>query len=235
MLIARSILFNVLFFFTIAVAMAAGFPLIFLDKKYVFIFWRYLSIVLGFITEKVAGIKYVVENEENILPGPVIYAIRHESIWETLILISRFENPVFVLKEELLKIPLFGAMSKKAGAIAIDRNNGARTLVDAIGKVEDSLVNGHPVIIFPEGTRMTSGEHISLKRGIVWFYEKANCPVVPVIHNSGKFWPRRGFLKKPGTIAVKFHNPINPGLSRDQFMDKLNEIFSQEIERLKAV
>jgi 1-acyl-sn-glycerol-3-phosphate acyltransferase len=82
---------------------------------------------------------------------------------------------------------------------------------------------------------MASGEHAPLKRGIVWFYEKANCPVTPVIHNSGKFWPRHGFIKKPGTITVKFHDPIYPGLSRDQFMNKLNEVFRKEIERLKAL
>jgi 1-acyl-sn-glycerol-3-phosphate acyltransferase len=187
----------------------------------------------GFIAEKVGGISYEVEREENILEEPAIYAVRHESIWETLVLIQKFFEPIFVLKEELLKIPFFGALSSAAGTIAIDRNNGARSLMDMVGKVELAIRSGHAVVIFPEGTRMASGETISLKRGIALFYSRCNCPVVPVIHNSGRFWPRRGFLKKPGTISVKFLDPILPGLSKDEFMDKLNRIFYSEVKKMQ--
>jgi 1-acyl-sn-glycerol-3-phosphate acyltransferase len=138
-----------------------------------------------------------------------------------------------VLKEELLKVPFFGLMARKAGTISIDRGNKTKALLDAIGRVEDSINKGHPVIIFPEGTRMASGEYTPLKRGVALFYERINCAVVPVIHNSGRFWPRRGFIKKPGTIIVKFMNPIIPGLSKDEFMCKLNEVFQTEINKLK--
>ncbi|MDR0753704.1 MAG: 1-acyl-sn-glycerol-3-phosphate acyltransferase, partial [Holosporaceae bacterium] len=173
--------------------------------------------------------------EENILKEPAIYAIRHESIWETLILIHKFKEPVFVLKEELLKIPLFGTLSKKAGAIAIDRNNGVKSLKSIVGQVEAAITQGHPVIIFPEGTRMLSGVYAPLKRGIALFYKKANCHVVPIIHNSGRCWPRRRFIKRPGMITVKIINPIRPGLSSDEFMDKLNDVFSTEVKKLKIL
>ncbi|MDR1982455.1 MAG: 1-acyl-sn-glycerol-3-phosphate acyltransferase [Holosporaceae bacterium] len=227
-------LFNGVFFSTIAIALILGFPLIFLNnRKYVFIFWHYLSIILEFITAKISGIKCRVENEKNILKKPAIYAMRHESTWETLILISKFKEPIFVLKEELLKLPLFGAMAKKAGTISVDRKNKTKALRDAIDRVENSINKGHPVIIFPEGTRMAAGEYVPLKRGIALFYEKINCTVVPVVHNSGYFWPRRGFIKKPGTIIVRFMDPIVPGLSRDEFMDKLNDVFHTEIDKLR--
>jgi 1-acyl-sn-glycerol-3-phosphate acyltransferase len=219
-----------------AVAFVACYPLRFAknESKYVFMFWHYLSLALGFITAKISGIKFVVENENNILKEPAIYAIRHESTWETLMLISKFHEPIFILKKELLNIPLFGVLSQKAGTIAIDRDHGTRSLIGVLEKVEKAIRNGHPVIIFPEGTRMQHGVYVQLKRGISLFYKKANCSVVPVIHNAGRFWPRRGFIKKPGMITVKFLDPIAPGLSKDEFMDKLNQTFSVEIGKLKG-
>jgi 1-acyl-sn-glycerol-3-phosphate acyltransferase len=216
--------------------MVLGYPLVFLNnQRHVFAFWRYLSMIMNFITAKIGGIDYVIENEENIPKEAAIYAIRHESMWETLILIHKFNEPVFVLKEELLKIPLFGALSKEAGAIAIDRNNGVKSLKGVIGQVEAAIAQGHPVIIFPEGTRMPSGIYVHLKRGIALFYKKANCCVVPIIHNSGRFWPRRKFIKKSGTITVRIINPIAPGLSSDEFMDKLNDVFSAEVKKLEIL
>jgi 1-acyl-sn-glycerol-3-phosphate acyltransferase len=222
-----------MFFTTITGALFLGMPLVFFDEKYVFAFWKYLSRTLNFITEKIGGISFTIDNEQNLLQGPAIYALRHESTWETLILIHKFKDPVFVLKKELLSIPLFGALSRKAEAIAIDRNQGIKALMYAVRRVEKSIKNGHHVVIFPEGTRSFPGEYVPLKRGIAMFYERSNCPVVPVVHNAGTFWPRRGFIKKPGRVSVNFLPPIAAGLSKDEFMDKLNDAFRQEIERMK--
>jgi 1-acyl-sn-glycerol-3-phosphate acyltransferase len=235
MLAIRSVVFNVVFFSTMGIALIVGFPLVFLNnRKYVFIFWHYLSVVLEFITARIGGIKCKIENEKNILKKPAVYAMRHESIWETLMLINKFKEPIFVLKEELLRVPLFGAMARKAGTISVDRDHRTRALLDTMGKIEDSINKGHPVIIFPEGTRVATGEYVPLKRGIALFYEKINCTVVPVIHNSGRFWPRRGFIKKPGTIIVDFMDPIVPGLSRDAFMSRIDEMFRSGINKLRG-
>ncbi|MDR0677739.1 MAG: 1-acyl-sn-glycerol-3-phosphate acyltransferase [Holosporaceae bacterium] len=233
MLILRSIIFNVIFYFVVSASLILASPLIFFKKEYAFIFWRYLSILLGFITEKIGGIKFTVENE-HLIKNSAIYAIRHESTWETLILIQKFQKPIFVLKEELLKIPLFGIMSKKTGTVAIKRSEGVRSLMNALKAVKASLSEGHPVIIFPEGTRVVSGKYVPLKRGIALFYQKANCPVIPIIHNSGRFWPRRGFIKKPGTITLRILEPIAPGLSQEEFLEKLNAVFGEEVRRLKG-
>jgi 1-acyl-sn-glycerol-3-phosphate acyltransferase len=149
-------------------------------------------------------------------------------------LICKFREPIFVIKQELLNIPFFGMLSRKAGSIAIDRGNGSKNLINVLGKVRDSIEEGHPIIIFPEGTRMAHGEYVPLKKGVSLFYKKADCPVVPVVHNAGCFWPRRGFIKKPGVVTVKFLDPIAPGLSKDEFMNKLNETFYTEIEKLKG-
>ncbi|GHU16569.1 1-acyl-sn-glycerol-3-phosphate acyltransferase [Alphaproteobacteria bacterium] len=234
MIVIRSIIFNILFFSVGSVIMLLAIPILLFKKDRIFDFWKLFSKITAFISEKIGGIGYIIENEQNILSEPAIYAVRHESVWETLVLIYMFKEPIFVLKKELLKVPLFGILSKMAGSIEVDRDSGTKSLVDVAKRIEKTISDGHPVIIFPEGTRVPTGEHMEIKRGIAFFYSKSNCAVVPVVHNSGKFWPRRGFLKIPGNITVKFLDPIPPGLSRDEFMNRLNDVFYSEIECLKA-
>jgi 1-acyl-sn-glycerol-3-phosphate acyltransferase len=209
-----------------------GTPLVLFDKKYAFMFWNILSITVDFLAQHIAGIKYTIEHNGTVPDGGVIYAIRHESAWETLVFIHKFHQPIFVLKKELLQIPFFGIMAKKTETIGVDRAGGVRSLIYATRRVEAAIAEGHPIIIFPEGTRVPSGVHVELKRGIAMFYRKGNCSVVPVVHNSGKFWPRHGFIKNPGCIKVKFLDPILPGLSQEEFMDRLNQSFFSGIEGL---
>lgn len=231
----RSCIFNVLLFATLALLSVLGSPLILFDKKYVSIFWEHLSLLIDYITKYVAGISYKIESPKNILSVPAIYAVRHESVWETLILIHFFHRPIFVLKKELMQIPFFGLMAKKVGCISVDRENGVRSLIQATKLVEKTILSGSPVIIFPEGTRVPSGSHVDLKRGIAMFYRKTNCPVVPVIHNSGRFWSRHSFIKKPGTISLKFLDPIPPGLDQKEFMSRLEKVFYEEVEKLNQI
>lgn len=233
----RSLCFNIVFFSVMSFMLVSG--RIFMSfvrdtrQKYIFGFWSCLSKLLGFLSDKLIGISYHIENEENIPDGPAIFAMRHESVWETLILICKFKKPIFVLKKELLDIPLFGYLARRSNSIPIDRKNGMRSLMEASRKVEQAIAEGHHVIIFPEGTRVANGSHAELKRGISFFYRRNKCPVIPVVHNSGKFWPRRSFLKKSGDISVVFCEPIQPGLSAEDFMEKLNSVFYNEVEKLK--
>lgn len=230
--IIRSIIFNIIFFSTMFVFLLFGIFLLPFDRKYVFIFWYYLSITLDFLIQKIAGITYSIEYESEPINSPAIYAVRHESTWETLVLIRHFYQPIFILKKELLLIPFFGALSKKAGAIDVDRENGVRALLDTVKKVEHAITDGHSVVMFPEGTRVKSGEHAEIKRGIALFYKKSGCSVIPVVHNSGKFWHRRSFIKYPGNITVKFLKPIEAGLSQDEFMARLNNAFYSAVDDL---
>jgi 1-acyl-sn-glycerol-3-phosphate acyltransferase len=236
MIFLRSLLFNAIFFLVFGLLLLLGQPLLlpYFDERAVYRFWYWASKIVDLMARKIAGISYSIENAENILNTPAIYAMRHESTWETLVLINIFQKPVFVLKKELWDVPLFGGLSKKSNAIAVDRDNGVHALISAVKNVQEAIANEHPVIIFPEGTRIATGEHVEIKRGIWLFYKKANCPVVPVVHDSGKCWPRRGFLKKPGMVTLKFLDAIAPGLSQDEFMDKLNKVFYEEVENLKS-
>ncbi|MDR2766347.1 MAG: 1-acyl-sn-glycerol-3-phosphate acyltransferase [Holosporaceae bacterium] len=230
----RSIIFNTIFYPVTAVGLLLGAPLRFCPKKYVFVFWKYLSLVLNFISTKIGGIAFQLEGKHDPLGPPAIYAMRHESVWETLMLTHLFREPVFVLKKELLSLPLFGALANRTDPVAVDRDNGMRALMEAAEKVKKSVEEGHPVVIFPEGTRTSAGKYVPLKRGIALFYRLTNCPVIPVIHNSGSFWPRRGFMKKPGKIRVIFMEAIAPGLSKEEFMDRLNQAFRRGVEEIKS-
>ncbi len=230
--IIRSVVFNILFFSTMFVLLLFGMLLLPFEQKYTFIFWYYFSTTLDFLIQKVAGITYTIEYESTPINSPAIYAVRHESTWETLVLIRHFYQPIFILKKELLLIPFFGALSKKAGAIDVDRENGVRALLDTVKRVEQAIAAGHSVVMFPEGTRVQPGEHAEIKRGIALFYKKSNCPVIPVVHNSGRFWRRRSFFKYPGNITVKFLKPIEPGLSQDDFIERLNNVFYSAVDDL---
>lgn len=229
----RSLLFNFVFFGVMGSALLCGTLLLPFDKRYMFLFWKYLAKILRSITKFVGGINVEIEGKENLSTIPSIYAIRHESLWETIMLIDFFQHPIFVLKKELLNIPIFGIMSKKTETIGIAREQGVQTLMSAAREVESSIKKGYSVVIFPEGTRMHSGEYVPLKRGIELFYARANCQVIPIIHNSGEFWPRRSFIKRPGTITLRILPPIAPGLPPKQFMVQLNEIFREQISTLK--
>lgn len=229
----RSLFFNVISFLYMFISFSIGAVLVLIFKFPVFKFWELLSRGFDFCTQKFAGIKYKIINKGNILKGPAIYVIRHESTWETLVMIHFFKEPVFILKKELLDIPLFGSLSKAAKVIAIDRAEGVKSLIKITKNAEEMLDAGHPVILFPEGTRVATGEHVPIKRGISMFYKKTQYPIIPIIHNAGFFWPRRGFTKKAGEVTIKVLEPIKKGLSTDEFMDTLNQIFYDEIEKLK--
>lgn len=229
----KSLFFNMVLFSYLLISFIGGAALVLIFKFPVFRFWKMLSRGFDFCTQKFAGIRYKIINKGNIIKGPAIYVIRHESTWETLVMIHFFKEPIFILKKELLDIPLFGSLSKAARVIAIDRAEGVKSLIKITKKAEEALTRGHPVILFPEGTRVAAGEHVPIKRGVSMFYKRTQYPIIPIVHNAGSFWPRHGFIKKTGEITIKVLEPIKKGLSTDQFMDTLNQIFYDEVEKLK--
>ena len=196
-------------------------------------FWKCLSITLNWVNKIFAGIDIDIKGQENLIQQRVIYAVRHESLWETLSLIYLFDHPIFIMKQELFDIPIFCAMAKKTQAIGIDRNNAVKSLTSTAKQVKKYIDENRVIVIFPEGTRLPSGKYEPLKRGIALLYKLANCPVVPIIHNSGEYWSKRSFIKHPGTIKVRIKKAILPGLNQNEFMRQLNQIFKDEIELLK--
>lgn len=159
---------------------------------------------------------------------PVLYAIKHESMFETIEVLVLFRDPAVLAKKELTEIPLWGKVARAFGVIPIDRAGGASALRNLVRAARARVADGRSLVIFPEGTRVPHGEAPSLRSGFAGLYRQIGLPVVPVAVDSGKLWPRRSFLKRPGVITFHFGEEIAPGLDRDA----VEAIVYQGINRL---
>jgi 1-acyl-sn-glycerol-3-phosphate acyltransferase len=220
-LILRSILFNLLYGVWTAGMHIICLPLLFASPRSVQAAGGVWIDGTLFLLKHIVGIDYRIAGAENLPATPAIYASKHQSAWETLFL-SRYLNfPAFVLKKELLSIPLFGWFLKRAGMIAVDRKGGASALRQMAREAGEILGAGRSILIFPEGTRVAPGQSRPYQPGVAALYTQLKVPVVPVALNSGLFWGRRSFIKKPGTIVVEILPPIQPGLDRKALMRTL--------------
>jgi 1-acyl-sn-glycerol-3-phosphate acyltransferase len=183
--------------------------------------------ILFWVLERLCGLKYVVEGRERIPPGNHIVMSNHTSAWETVAQFLIFPPQVWVLKRELLWIPFVGWGLKLLRPIAINRGEGHRAVNQVVDQGKARLADGLWIIIFPEGTRVVSGETRKFGVSGALLAIAAGRSVVPLAHNAGTFWARRGFLKKPGTIRVVIGEPIE---SAGKNPRELNEEVKQAIE-----
>lgn len=151
-----------------------------------------------------------VEGRENIPEGTAIILAKHQSAWETIAMQQIFPPQTWVLKRELFWIPFFGWGLAMMRPVGIDRSAGKKALRQVISQGTERLKNGLWLVIFPEGTRTAPGERHRYAIGGAMLAEKSGFPVVPVCHNAGEFWPKKGFSKKPGTITLVIGQPIDP-------------------------
>jgi len=181
------------------------------------------------------GLYYRVEGGENIPPGPAIIFCKHQSAWETLALQNVFPHQVWLLKRELLWIPFFGWGLAMLQPIAIDRGAGARAVTQLVEQGRRHLQAGRWVVIFPEGTRVAPGTTGRYAIGGAILAERSGYAVVPVAHNAGEFWPRRGFLKRPGTIVMSIGPVIeSKGLAAEEIRDRAKDWIEREAAKLHA-
>lgn len=209
MAILRSLLFNLLMFTTVtvyAVAVLFTYPLPPLKRYAVIRHWARLQV---WLLKVVCGLDYRVEGRENLPPGPAIILSKHQSSWETLAFQEIFPPQVWVLKRELLWIPFFGWGLALTQPIAIDRRARMRALDQIVDQGRQRLETKRWVVVFPEGTRVSPGERRRYGVGGGVLASRTGYPVVPVAHNAGSFWPRRGFIKRPGVITVVIGPPID--------------------------
>ncbi len=164
------------------------------------------------LAKVVLGIRTRVEGE--IPAGPVLIAVKHESMYETLEMVRVAGTPVIVLKRELSNIPLFGWLTRRYGVIAVDRSAGPKALREMVAAGRDAVAGGRPVMIFPEGTRVPHGEAPALRPGFAGLYRALGLPVVPVAVDSGRLWGK-GLRKCPGVVHFRIGETIPPGLGRD--------------------
>ena len=220
MLFIRSLLFNTLFYGLTAAMSILGLPLLALPKRltmaYARIWGRLMSALLGIV-----GITHRVDGRRP--GGPVIYAAKHQSAWETIALYDELGCPAPVLKRSLLLYPLIGLYFVKVPSIPIDRSSGARALRRLGRRVARIAAEGHSILIFPQGTRVAPGRSAPYLPGTYAIYRASGLEVVPVALNSGTVWGRGSFTKRPGEIVVRLLPPIPPGLDRGAFMARLEQ------------
>jgi 1-acyl-sn-glycerol-3-phosphate acyltransferase len=219
--VLRSILFNLLYGIWTAGMHILCLPLLFASRRAVQVAGGIWIDGTLWLLKHVVGIDHRIVGAEHLPAAPAVYAAKHQSAWETLFLSRYLHFPAFVLKQELLSIPLFGWFLKKAGMIAVDRKAGASALRSMARQATETLESGRSILIFPEGTRVAPGQSKPYQPGVAALYTQQKVPVVPVALNSGLFWGRRAFIKKPGTIVVEFLPPIPPGLDRKALVKAL--------------
>ena len=231
---ARSLLFNILFYVTTTLFVVIGSPLLFAPRR-----WAMAALALHgrfelWLLEIIVGTKLEVRGREKLPNGACLVAAKHQSAWETFALIPLFRDPALLMKRELFWIPFHGWFSKKFEMIPVDRDKGPAALRRMLREAKARIADGREIIIFPEGTRRAPGAPPDYKTGVILLYEALRVPCVPVALNSGLFWPRRSLVRRPGTIVVEFLDPIPPGLPKAEFLKRLTEAIETASTRLLA-
>jgi 1-acyl-sn-glycerol-3-phosphate acyltransferase len=210
MLLLRSLVFQIYFFATVAIASLTIFllwPFPFRVRAAVARVWGRGMLYVGRL---VCGLDYVIEGRENIPTVPSVIMIKHTTVFETYAQLVIFPPQTWVLKRELQWVPIFGWGVAAMRPIAINRGAGRKAITQVIEQGRDRLKQGIWVTVFPEGTRVPPGQ--TKKYGVsgAALARDVGCPIVPVAHNAGDFWPRRGLKKKPGVIRFCIGPPIDP-------------------------
>lgn len=233
--ILRSALYSVLATVSFVAIAIASLPVFLLPPergRFTLLLWARIDLLL---LRLIVGQRTTVLGSHNIPSGPAIVAAKHQSAWETIALIPLVPNGTFILKQEILGIPLFGAYAKFFGMIPVDRAAGPSALKRLAVDAKVALERGMQLVIFPEGTRRALGAAPDYKPGAIFLYERLGVPMVPVALNSGLFWPRGKFVRYPGTVTVSFLPAIPPGLSRTEARATLIAAIETETDRLVAL
>ena len=217
----RSLLFNIGFFVWTTFIVVGGLLLLPLPWPWMHRLGRLWCRGTLVLLRIIVGLDHRVEGKENLLHEPAIYASKHQSTWDTLIFALLLPDCAYVLKRELYWVPLFGQLLARSRPIAIDRSAGGSALRRMLGSAQRAIDEGRAIVIFPEGTRTAPGESGRYQPGAAALYQRLGVPVVPVALDSGLYWGRRQFVKRPGTITIRFLPPIAPGLERRDFMATL--------------
>lgn len=232
MLWLRSFSFTLAFYVMSAVVNIAATPLFLAPRGWTVWAMRGWSRLTLWLLRHLAGTNYEIRGE--IPKGGVLVAAKHQSMWDTIVMTAILHDPAMVLKRELLYVPYYGWYSMKTRMIAIDRGAGAKAVRRLIAQGKTAIAAQRPVVIFPEGHRMSPGQAPDYKPGVAALYRQLGVPCVPVAVNSGLFWSRGGFAKHPGTITIEFLPAIPPGLDRAAFMTALEGSIELATARLAA-
>jgi len=230
----RNFLFSIFFFSGIILICIIFLPSLFLPQNIVLfggkIMGHWSAICLRFFLST----KIIIKGKENIIKNEKFFiASSHQSMFETFFLQTIFNSPVFILKKELLKIPVFGWYLKKIGSIYIDRNKVTKENLGFFDQISYLIRSSNrPLIIFPQGTRLTSEDRTPFKKGASRIYDELKIKCQPVAINSGNVWPKKGKLKPHKNLTISILKPIESGLNKDIFLQNLQDNIYFELDSL---
>jgi 1-acyl-sn-glycerol-3-phosphate acyltransferase len=230
----RSVLFNLLFYLNLALHIVVAIPTFVLPRRVFMAIAKSWGRTSNWLLRVVAGVKVEYRGLEKIPPGALLVASKHQSFWEAFTLLTLFDDPAFIVKRELMWIPFFGWLLWKADQVPVDRKAKGGAMAGMIASARKALGTGRQIVIFPEGTRTAPGAPPAYKSGVTHLYAAAGVPCLPVALNSGLYWPRRKFLRRPGTIVLEVLDPIPPGLDRDEFATRLEREIETAQGRLEG-
>lgn len=233
-MLARTLLFNVLFYVTFIVLAVVMAPTMLLPQRHVWYVPKLWANVSLWLHRTICGIGEDVQGLENIPDGGCLVACKHQSTWETLRLVTLFDKPTFVFKRQLRWLPLFGWYLIKYGQIPVNRGQRSKALQDMAAIAAQRIAQGHQVIIFPEGTRRPPLAEPNYKYGVIHLYEKLQTPCLPVALNSGLFWPRRTIAHRQGAVTLKILPLIPAGHDADTFSTELQDAIESAVDEMNG-
>jgi 1-acyl-sn-glycerol-3-phosphate acyltransferase len=217
----RALAFNIAFFGVTAVLGVAALPLLLAPRRTAMRFGRFWAQCVLALLKAIVGLDGEIRGIEHLPPGACLIAMKHQSAWDALILPVLLGDPAVVIKRELLWLPFYGWYAARAGSITIDRRGAAGALRRMVAAAREAVIAARPIVIFPEGTRTAPGQRLTYQPGVAALYQALAVPLVPAAVNSGLYWGRRSFVKRPGRILLEFLAPIPPGLPRREVMEEL--------------
>ena len=227
-------LFIFFFYFGVVFVCIFFLPALIFPQKITLYGGKILGFWSKFCLEIFLSTKIIVKGKEKVLNNEKFFiASAHQSQFETFFLQSLFNSPVFILKKELLRIPIFGWYLKKIGSISIDRNKITKDNLGFSNQIKNHTNNSNrPIIIFPQSTRVDVLDRSSFKKGVKRIYEELNIFCQPVALNSGSVWPKNGKLKPNKTLTISILDPIRPGMNPDEFINMLQKNIYEEIDKI---
>ena len=228
----RKFLFLLFFFFGISIISVLFLPSLLMPSKIVLLGGKMMGKWASFCLQIFLNTKIVVKGRENIVKNKKFFiACSHQSIFETFYLQTIFYSPIFILKHELIKIPIFGWYLKKIGSISINRNKISKHNLGLIDKIKNSVqISDRPLIIFPQGTRVLPKEKVPFKKGVGRIYDELKINCQPIAINSGNVWPKNGELVPNKIITISILPAVRPGMSSIDFTNHIEEKIYNESE-----
>jgi 1-acyl-sn-glycerol-3-phosphate acyltransferase len=232
MLILRSLLFNVAFYANLILWLLLLIPGLLVPRRTFMAMVKLWGRTSLWLLRVVAGIRVEITGREKIPPGGALVAAKHQSFLETFTIVTILDDPTYILKRELMWIPIFGWHLAKARCVPVNRKAGSLALVQMTQRAKEEAEHGRQIIIFPEGTRRPPGAPPAYKYGVAHLYQNLGFPCIPIALNAGLYWPRRQFIRRPGTVRIEVLDPIPAGLPRDDFFQRVQVEIEAASDRL---